>query len=97
MADLSDEEKKRKEEAKKKKEIAKKVRAKKAEKKVTKPVPKPRTEFTQEQKEKLHAIRDKTIAKLNAEVTEMPAKRGKVDLFDAIARHRAMNNLGYKR
>lgn len=79
-------------EAKKKKEIAKKVREKKAEKKGTKPAPKPRTEFTPEQKEQLHAIRDKAVAKLNAEI---PDKGVKVDLFDAIARHRAMNNLGY--
>jgi hypothetical protein len=79
-----------KKEVQKKKEIAKKVREKKAEKKVTKPAPKPRSEFTPEQKAQLHAIRGKTVAKLNGEVV----KGAKVDLFDAIARHRAMNNLG---
>ena len=50
--------------------------------------------FTQEQKEQLHAIRDKTVSRLNSEVSTKKSQKHHIDLYEAIEKFRSANNLG---
>ena len=55
---------------------------------------KPNSGFTKEQKEQLHIIRDKTVSKLNSEVSTKKHVKHHIDLYEAIEKFRATNNLG---